>query len=118
MLANWPLVRITPPSEPSKIWVGLFGLTAITCSSGWIPFGAFSQPLSKYGAYAHQLGWLIVASYVRSVNVRRLATPVAAPSGSPAVVEYSTVRPFDRPFPQPTPFVLQGCSPYSIDPMT
>ena len=50
MSANAPLVRIIPPSEPSKIWVGLPGLTAITCWSGWIPFGAFTQPLSKYGA--------------------------------------------------------------------
>ena len=31
MSANVPLVRITPPSEPSKIWVGLFGLTTIWC---------------------------------------------------------------------------------------
>src|SRR5262249_4690617 len=54
--ANWPLVRIIPPSEPSKIWVGLLGLIAISCWSGWIPFGAFSHPLLKYGAYAHQDG--------------------------------------------------------------
>src|SRR5215831_8207218 len=27
--ANVPLVRITPPSEPSKIWVGLDGLMTI-----------------------------------------------------------------------------------------
>src|SRR4051812_29364384 len=85
--ANWPLVRIIPPSEPSKIWVGLPGLIAITCSSGWIPFGAFSQVVTPYGPYAHQFGWLTVASYVRSVNVRWAATPVAAPSGSPAVFE-------------------------------
>src|SRR5262249_29953145 len=35
--AKFPLVRIRPPSEPSKIWVGLDGLIAITCWSGWIP---------------------------------------------------------------------------------
>ena len=80
-------MRIIPPSEPSKIWVGLAGLIAISCWSGWIPFGAFTQPLSKYGSYAHHDGWLIVASYDRSVNVRMAAAPVAAPSGSPAVSE-------------------------------
>ncbi|TME21519.1 MAG: hypothetical protein E6I75_30990 [Chloroflexi bacterium] len=85
--ANAPVVRMTAPSEPSKIWVGLDGLTTIACWSGWMPFGAFTHPLSKYGAYAHQDGWLIVASYDRSVNVRMLAAPVAAPSGSPAVSE-------------------------------
>ena len=42
---------------------------------GWIPFGAFSHPLSKYGANAHQFGWLTVASYDRSVNVRMVAAP-------------------------------------------
>ena len=35
-----PLVRMTPPSDPSKIWVGLDGLTTIACWSGWIAFGA------------------------------------------------------------------------------
>src|SRR5207237_1069951 len=44
-------------------------------------------------------------------NVRFTAVPGAEASGSPAVVEYITARPFDRPFPQPTPFVLQGISP-------
>ena len=76
-------MRIRPPSEPSKIWVGLPGLIAITCWSGWIPFGEFSHPLSKYGANAHHDGWFCVASYVRSVNVRMLF----AASGSPAVSE-------------------------------
>src|SRR5256714_677114 len=85
--AKSPLVRITPPSEPSKIWVALPGLMTMACWSGWMPFGAFTHPWSKYGAYAHHDGWLIVASYDRSVNVRRFAPPVAAPSGSPAVVE-------------------------------
>src|SRR6476646_3966745 len=54
MLTNVPLVRITPPSEPSKIWVGLPGLMTIACWSGWIPPQACMQPLSRYGAYAHQ----------------------------------------------------------------
>ena len=40
MSVNVPLVLITPPSEPSMIWVGLPGLTTIACWSGWIPFGA------------------------------------------------------------------------------
>src|SRR6266508_2147679 len=40
MSLNVPLVRIIPPSEPSQILVGLDGLTAITCWSGWIEFGA------------------------------------------------------------------------------
>src|ERR687888_187688 len=47
----------------------------------------------------------------RSANVRFTAVPAAEASGSPAVVEYITARPFERPFPQPTPFVLQGSSP-------
>src|SRR6476659_5516242 len=37
---NVPSVRITPPSEPSKIWVGFEGLTTIACWSGWMLFGA------------------------------------------------------------------------------
>src|SRR5947199_9853095 len=37
---NAPSVRITPPSEPSKIWVGFDGLTTIACWSGWMLFGA------------------------------------------------------------------------------
>src|SRR5216110_372122 len=53
MLANVPLVRMTPPSEPSKIWVGLPGFTAITCWSGWMLFAARRQIVSPYGAYAH-----------------------------------------------------------------
>src|SRR6478735_2999674 len=40
VFANAPSVRITPPSEPSKIWAGLFGLMTIVCWSGWIAFGA------------------------------------------------------------------------------
>src|SRR5438874_12758604 len=45
--AKSPLVRITPPSEPSKIWVGLPGLITIACWSGWMPFGAFTHPWAK-----------------------------------------------------------------------
>ena len=44
---NVPLVRIIPPSEPSKIWLGLPGLTTIACWSGWIPPHAWRQPLGK-----------------------------------------------------------------------
>src|SRR5919197_852967 len=39
-LPNVPSVRMTPPSEPSKIWVGLDGFTTIVCWSGWMLFGA------------------------------------------------------------------------------
>src|SRR2546429_515689 len=38
--ANVPLVRTTPPSEPSKIWAGLLGFTTIVCWSGWMLSGA------------------------------------------------------------------------------
>src|SRR5438094_8519740 len=37
---NDPSVRIIPPSEPSKIWVGFDGLTTIACWSGWMLLGA------------------------------------------------------------------------------
>ena len=102
MTASAPSSACTPsPNARSPSWSAesltseavVPGLTAITCSSGWIPFGAFSHPLSKYGAYAHHGGWLIVASIVLSVNVRM---PFAA-SGSPAVVEWITARPLERP---------------------
>src|SRR5213595_2312277 len=43
---NAPSVRITPPSEPSKIWVGFDGLTTIACWSGWMLFGAHAQEFS------------------------------------------------------------------------
>src|SRR5205823_4908750 len=68
--ANVPLVRMTPPSEPSKIWVGLPGLTVITCWSGWMLFDALRQNVRPYGAWAHQLAGVSCASVVRSVNVR------------------------------------------------
>jgi len=67
--ANDPLVRIIPPSEPSKIWVGLAGLIAIACWSGWIPFGAFRHPWRSTARTRTCPEWLIVASYDRSVNV-------------------------------------------------
>src|SRR4029078_4368676 len=50
MLANVPLVLITPPSEPSKIWVGLPGLITIACWSGWMPFGARRQNGRPHGS--------------------------------------------------------------------
>ena len=80
---NAPLVRISPPSDPSKTCVGFAGLIAMTCWSGWIPFGAFRHPLSKYGAYAHHDAGVFCASYDKSVNVRMFF----AASGSPAVSE-------------------------------
>src|SRR6187549_3166515 len=54
--ANVPLVRMIPPSDPSKIWVGLPGFTTIACWSGWIPSGARRQKsggVSPYGSYEH-----------------------------------------------------------------
>src|SRR5207248_4613452 len=122
---NVPSVRITPPSEPSKIWVGFDGFTTIECWSGWMLSGAQRQAkvaetppnsASPEAPNPHQVaGWSCMSS-VRSVNVRFTAVPGAEASGSPAVVEYITARPFDRPFPQPTPFVLQGISPQLYEP--
>ena len=40
MSAKVPLVRMIPPSEPSKIWVGFSGLMTIACWSGWMLFDA------------------------------------------------------------------------------
>src|SRR4030095_16963286 len=119
---NVPSVRITPPSDPSKICVGFDGFTTIACWSGWIPPGAHRHaysasqtPPKSHCAWApspHQVAaGSFCMSKVRSVNVRLRAVPVAEASGSPAVVEYKTARPFERPFPQPTPFVLHGISP-------
>src|SRR5438874_5901859 len=48
MSANVPLVRMTPPSEPSKIWVGFPGLMTIACWSGWMLFDALRQKVSPY----------------------------------------------------------------------
>src|SRR5919204_4783541 len=124
---NVPSVRITPPSEPSKIWVGFDGFTTIVCWSGWMLSGAQRQAnagetppkaASPAAPNPHQVaGWSCMSS-VRSVNVRFTAVPDAEASGSPAVVEYITARPFERPFPQPTPLVLHGTSPYRKEPIT
>src|ERR687887_1839345 len=112
-LPNVPSVRMTPPSEPSKIWVGFDGLTTIACWSGWMLFGAQAQAnsgatppnaASPAAPSAHQSADWSWVSYVRSVKVRFTAVPGADASGSPAVVEYITARPLERPFPQPTPF--------------
>src|SRR5437667_8430858 len=93
---NVPSVRITPPSEPSKIWVGFDGLTTIACWSGWMLLGAHRQangavtPPNANSAAAprpHQLAGVSCMSDVRSVNVRFTAVPAAEASGSPAVVE-------------------------------
>src|SRR5689334_5508018 len=94
--AKAPLVRTRPPSEPSKICVGLDGLTAITCWSGWIDWAAHVHWLA--GATppgfapdgfpsAHQGTFSVCAANVRSVNVRFTPPPVADAFGSPAVVE-------------------------------
>ncbi len=50
---NVPLVRITPPSDASKICVGLDGLITSSCWSGWIEFAA-KRHGEKAGS-AHQL---------------------------------------------------------------
>src|SRR5437763_10284572 len=94
---NVPSVRMTPPSDPSKIWVGFDGLIAIACWSGWMLSGAHAQAFagamppnaaSPAGPSPHQLAGWSCMSYVRSVNVRFPAVPGAEASGSPAVVEY------------------------------
>src|SRR5512133_2934051 len=69
ILANVPLVRMIPPSEPSKIWVGLAGLMTIACWSGWMLFDALRQNVIPYGAYAHHGATVSCVSVVRSVNV-------------------------------------------------
>src|SRR5438105_2221083 len=93
---NVPSVRITPPSEPSKIWVGFDGFTTLVCWSGWMLLGAHRQangaetPPNANSAAAprpHQLAGVSCMSDVRSVKVRFTAVPAAEASGSPAVVE-------------------------------
>src|SRR5919206_2879915 len=65
MSAKDPLVRITPPSEPSKICVGFEGLIPIACWSGWIPFGARTQsPIPT----ANRLGHLAKAHHGATVS--------------------------------------------------
>src|ERR1700687_1636596 len=95
---NVPSVRITPPSEPSKIWVGFDGFTTIVCWSGWMLSGAQRQAkagetppndASPEAPSEHQVaGWFCVSS-VRSVKVRvvTVLSEVVTDSGSPAVVE-------------------------------
>src|SRR5262249_2329443 len=83
MSAKVPLVRMTPPSEPSKIWVGLPGLMTIACWSGWMLFAARRHGVGKNGRKAHHGAVVFWASLVRSVKVR---LPFAG-SGSPAVFE-------------------------------
>src|SRR5947207_14753134 len=50
MSANVPLVRMIPPSDPSKIWVGFPGLMTIACWSGWMLFDALRQNGIPYGS--------------------------------------------------------------------
>src|ERR671934_646179 len=60
---NVPLVRINAPSDDSKICVGLLGLIAISCWSGWIESGAHRHwnggvtppAVSSAPSSAHQL---------------------------------------------------------------
>src|SRR5436190_24206875 len=63
---NAPSVRITPPSEPSKIWAGFDGLTTIACGSGWMLLGAqrHSKPgvVTLSGPSAHQLAGVFCMS--------------------------------------------------------
>src|SRR5919197_6447318 len=75
---NVPSVRMTPPSEPSKIWVGLDGFTTIACWSGWMLLGAQRhayaadtppKSASPAGPRPHQLPGPSCMSYVRSVKV-------------------------------------------------
>src|SRR5436309_1675619 len=101
-------VRITPPSEPSKIWVGFDGFTTIACWSGWMLFGAHrhangAETPPKNASPAtpkpHQLAGVFCMSYIRSVKVRVVAVlPVDVTGhGSPAVVVYSTASTLERP---------------------
>src|SRR5438093_1574214 len=82
---NW-LKRIAglpeskPASEASKNMPVLFGLTTRACWSGWIPFGAYGVGSQQEPAGAGS----VVASHVMSVNF------------SPAFVDRSTARPFER----------------------
>src|SRR5580765_2195061 len=69
-----PLDRTTPPSDVLHQMFGFVGWNASSCWSGWIPYGGDC------------------ASSVMSVNVRSLC----AGSGSPAVVDRSTARAFER----------------------
>ncbi len=69
-----PLERTTPPSDVLHQMFGFVGWNASSCWSGWMPYGGDC------------------ASQVMSVNVRLLC----AGSGSPAVVERSTARAFER----------------------
>src|SRR4029079_12816114 len=69
-----PLERTTPPSEVLHQMSGLEGWNAISCWSGWMPYGGDC------------------ASPVMPVTVR---LPFAG-SGSPAVVDRTTARAFDR----------------------
>src|ERR1700687_2445361 len=82
-LAHWddastyaPLERTRPPSDPSNQTFGFPGRNTSACWSGWMPFGVVAD----------------VASNVMSGKVR----PLGEGSGSPAVVERMTARPFDR----------------------
>jgi hypothetical protein len=78
---NVPFVRMIPPSDASKIWVGFDGFTTSSCWSGWIEFGEIKH--DEKPRSAHQLACSFCVSKVRSVNVRLFFVA----SGSPAVSE-------------------------------
>src|SRR5262249_30639178 len=80
MSANWPLEWINPPSEASMNSPLLFGFTTRACWSGWNPFGAIGFGLQQLGG---EFG-SVVASQVMSDQC------------SPASVERTTARPFER----------------------
>src|SRR5436189_156902 len=79
MLVNVPLVRMTPPSEPSKIWVGLPGLMTIACWSGWMPSaGVYTS--SSYQPCAQQKSCVAKYGFAVSREVRH-CQPVVNDAG-------------------------------------
>src|SRR6266516_5957881 len=47
VLEKTPSDRTTPPSEPSKNWLGLAGFVTSTCWSGWSPCGLVGEYASS-----------------------------------------------------------------------
>src|SRR5438132_999568 len=79
-VAGLPHTSTDSPPSGSKNMPVLFGLTTSACWSGWIPFGAYGVGSQQEPAGAGA----VVASHVMSVNF------------SPAFVDRSTARPFER----------------------
>ena len=71
--AHWPLVRIIPPSEPTKKTSGLVGTKPITCWSGCMS-----------------------SSWKRMPSLAWRASPVMSVQLTPASVDMTTARPFER----------------------